>query len=89
MAPVSRDLADYAGEVMDCLHSAGLRPVLYEGRETLARRIVAVREARVPLVAVLGPREAEGRSVSLREFDGTQSSTPLDQMGEVLAARRN
>lgn len=55
---------------MECLDAAGLRPVLYDGRETLARRIVAAREALVPVVAVLGRREAEGRSVSLRELDG-------------------
>ncbi len=89
VAPISHDVAAYAREVMGCLAGEGLRPVLYEGRETLARRIVAAREARVPLVAVLGRREAEGRSVSLREFDGAQSSIPLDQIGEVLAVRRH
>jgi threonyl-tRNA synthetase len=88
VAPVSRDLADYAGELMDCLDAAGVRSVLYDGRETLARRIVAAREAQVPIVAVLGRREAEARSVTLRERDGAQSSIPLDQVGQVLAARR-
>lgn len=89
VAPISHDVAAYAREVMGCLAEQGLRPVLYEGRETLARRIVAARKMRVPLVAVLGRSEAEGRSVSLREFDGAQSSIPLDQIGEVLAARRH
>ncbi|WP_340115526.1 threonine--tRNA ligase [Pelagibius sp. 7325] len=89
VAPISHDVAAYAREVMGCLEEQGLRPVLYEGRETLARRIVAARKMRVPLVAVLGRSEAEGRSVSLREFDGAQSSIPLDQIGEVLAARRH
>jgi hypothetical protein len=41
------------------------------------------------IVAGVGRREAETRSVTLRERDGTQSSIPLDQIGEVLAARWN
>lgn len=89
MAPISHHEAAYAGVVMGCLGAAGLRPVLYGGRETLARRIVAAHEAQVPLVAVLGHCEAEGRSVSLRELDGAQSSIPLDQIGEVLTARQS
>ena len=88
VAPISHDVAAYAGEVMDCLEAAGRRPVLYDGRETLARRIVAARDAQVPVVAVLGRREAEARSLTLRERDGAQSSIPLNQVGEVLAARR-
>jgi threonyl-tRNA synthetase len=88
VAPVSPDLADYAGEVMGCLDAAGLRCVLYDRRETLARRIVAAYEAQVPVVAVLGRREAKARSVTLRERDGAQSSIPLNLAGEVLAARR-
>jgi threonyl-tRNA synthetase len=88
VAPISHHVADYAGEVMDCLDAAGLRLVLCDGRETLARRIVAAREAKVPVVAVLGRREAEARSVTLRERDGAQSSIPLGQVGQVLAIRR-
>jgi threonyl-tRNA synthetase len=89
VAPVSRELAGYAGEVMACLDRAGLRPVLYDRRETLARRIVAAHEAQVPIVALLGRREAETRSVTLRERDGSQSIIPLGQAGETLAARRS
>jgi threonyl-tRNA synthetase len=55
VAPISHGLADYAGEVMDCLGATSLRPVLYEGRETLARRVVAAHEAQMPVVAVIGP----------------------------------
>lgn len=72
---------------MGRLEAAGLRFVLYNGRETLARRIVAAHEAQVPVVAVLGRREAEARSVTLRERCGAQSSVLLDQVGEMLAAR--
>ncbi|WP_340116174.1 threonine--tRNA ligase [Pelagibius sp. 7325] len=89
VTPVSRDVASYAGEVVDCLDQAGLRPVLYDRRATLARRIVAAHEAQVPVVAVLGRREAETRSVTLRERDGSQSTLPLSQLGQTLAARRS
>lgn len=79
VAPISRDEAGYGGEMMDILDHAGLRVVMYDGDETLSRRIVA---------AILGRREAEACSVTLRERDGSQSSLPLSEADRVLAARR-
>ncbi len=76
--PVSEAQSDYGARVHAELQKAGLRvDMLSEG--TLAKRIAMVHEDGVPLVFVLGKREVERQSVTLRfgESDG-QSEVALD-----------
>jgi threonyl-tRNA synthetase len=88
VAPISRDQAGYATEVLGALEDAGLRVISYDGAGTLSRRIVAAREAEVPLMAILGHREQEGRLVTLRERSGAQAVLPLEEVVTVLSKRR-
>jgi threonyl-tRNA synthetase len=88
VAPISRDQAEYAAEVVGELSDAGIRAVLYDMSETLSRKLVEARNMKIPLVAVVGRREAEARTVSLRERDGSQSSVSLDALFTELRARR-
>src|SRR5262249_34526568 len=87
VAPIAQGQAAYAAKVRADLDKAGLRAVGYEAAETLSRRIVAAREAGVPVMAVLGPREEQGQMLTLRERDGTQSTLPLGQAVALLAGR--
>jgi threonyl-tRNA synthetase len=88
VAPISRDQADYAAEVLDACADAGLRAVAYDEAETLSRRIVAAHDAEVPVMAIVGRREKADRLVTLRERDGSQSVVTLDEAIAGLAARR-
>lgn len=88
VAPISQEQADYAAEVMDMLERSGLRPVAYSGAETLSRRIVAAHEAEVPVMAILGRREKESRTVTLRERDGAQSTLSWADAATALSSRR-
>jgi len=85
--PVSRDHAPYALEVVDAFCEAGLRAVPYDMNETLQRRIVLAREAMVPVAAIVGGREAKGRSVALRWRDGSREELPLSDAVERLRVR--
>jgi threonyl-tRNA synthetase len=67
VAPISRDQADYAAGVREAFEVQNIRTVLLDGAETLSRRIVAAGEVSIPVVAVVGRREAEQKTVSLRE----------------------
>jgi threonyl-tRNA synthetase len=87
VAPIAREQADYAAEVMDIFEGSGLRAVCYGGAETLSRRIVAAHEAEVPVMAILGQREKEGRTVTLRERDGAQSMLSLADAATALSGR--
>jgi len=88
VAPVARGQAAYAADVADRFALAGLRAVLFDDNQTLARRIVTAHAAQIPVVAVVGKREAETRGVTLRERDGSQSTMELDTAAAMLAARR-
>jgi threonyl-tRNA synthetase len=86
VAPISHDHSDYATRVLDVLEAEGVRCVLLASAETLSRRIVAAHGASVPVVAVVGQREAEQGTVSLRERTGTVSVLPLRDA--VIALRQ-
>lgn len=86
VAPVSNRHGDYARQVWDALDRAGLRVVMQEGNETLPRRIVAAHEAGIPVMAIVGDREAADGSVTLRRRDGSQSVVKLEDAAALLAA---
>jgi threonyl-tRNA synthetase len=88
VAPISRDQANYAAEVVRAFDCAGVRSVCYDGAETLSRRIVAAHEAAVPVMAIVGRREQENRQVTLRERNGAQSCVSLADAVATLSARR-
>lgn len=88
VAPISRDQADYAAQVVEELSDAGIRAVLYDMSDTLSRKLVEARNMKIPLVAVVGRREVDERSVSLRERDGSQSSVSLAELAASLSARK-
>jgi threonyl-tRNA synthetase len=89
VAAISPDQADYASEVFDVFEEAGLRAVRYDGAETLSRRILSAHENKVPVMAIVGRREQENRSVTLRERDGAQSVVSLSDAAEMLSKRKN
>jgi threonyl-tRNA synthetase len=86
VAPISHGHSDYAAKVLDVLGAQGVRGVLFASAETLSRRIVAAHEASIPVVAVVGQREAEQGTVSLRERTGTVSVLSLNDA--VIALRQ-
>jgi threonyl-tRNA synthetase len=68
--PVSEHQLGIAQELKRHLAAAGLRPRLFDESETLARRIVSSHDLMVPVVAVLGRREAQDGSITLRSRQG-------------------
>jgi threonyl-tRNA synthetase len=86
VAPLSQDQSDYAMKVLAALEVEGVRGVLLASAETLSRRIVAAHEASIPVVAVVGQRETEQGTVSLRERNGAVSVLTLNDA--VMALRQ-
>ena len=76
--PVEPEQHAYANEVEAELRRAGLRVALDSSRETLARRIALAHEQGLPYVAVVGRREQQARSLSLRHAEA-QRVVALDQ----------
>ncbi len=77
VASINKEAAPYARRLEQALLDAGLRVALDDGADTLPRKIVDARERGIPLIAVIGKREARERTVSLRHRDGRQEVLEL------------
>ncbi len=64
--PISEKSEDYANELLAALKAKGLRATLDAGSERIQSRIRAAAEEKVPVMAIVGPRDAETRKVSVR-----------------------
>jgi threonyl-tRNA synthetase len=89
--PVAPDHAGYAREVYDSLRQAGIRADLDDRNETLNARVRNAEKQRIPLILVLGGREAEGGTVSVRRRgERTLASTTSENFAlQVSVAIRN
>jgi threonyl-tRNA synthetase len=75
----------FAREVGELLEARGLRVKLDLDNEKLGAKIRKARLLRIPAMAIVGDREVEGRTVSLRtRADGEVGSTPLDEFVERM-----
>ncbi len=87
VASIVDDAAPFAEEAAAALRAAGLRVETDLRNEKINRKVVDHIEARVPLLAVVGRREAEERALVLRRLPGReQESLPLAEAVARLAA---
>jgi threonyl-tRNA synthetase len=66
ICPVSEKVADYARHIFDTLKSHGIRVHLDERNEKLPAKIRDAQLQKIPYMLVLGPKEAEAGTVSVR-----------------------
>ncbi len=91
VATITNDADEYAGEVADALESAGIRVETDLRNEKINYKIREHSHAHVPLIAVVGVREAEEKTVALRRLGGkAQEIVALDEavarlVGEAAA----
>jgi len=72
VATIISDADDYAHEVVEALSAAGLRAELDVRNEKINYKVREHSLAKVPLIAVVGRREAEESTVALRHLGGKQ-----------------
>src|SRR5579884_3844583 len=78
-ASITDDAAPYAEEVARACAAAGLRAVAVTGGEKIGYKVREHSLAKVPLILVVGRREAENRTVSLRRLGSNeQQALALD-----------
>lgn len=71
--PISEKSEEYALEVLAAIRKIGLRASIDSGNERVQARIRDASEAKIPYLAVVGPRDAQQRVVSVRAF-GTEAN---------------
>ncbi|GAB6966965.1 threonine--tRNA ligase [Komagataeibacter kakiaceti JCM 25156] len=86
VASIVTDAADYAQQVADSLRAAGLVVEADLRNEKINAKIREHSLARVPVILVVGRKEAEDNSVAMRRLGGkTQEVLPVDEAVSTLA----
>lgn len=80
--PIMPDLLDYAFKVRDTLFDAGLRVDVDASDARLNAKVRAATIRKIPLILVVGRREEEHQSVSVRYRSGEERSMTLDAFTE-------
>ncbi len=87
VATIVSDADDYAREVTDALRAAGLQVLLDLSNQKINAKVRSHSVQHVPVIAVLGRKEAENRTVALRRLGGdNQEILPLAEAVARLAA---
>ena len=86
--PIADRHLAYAREVAESLDEAGVRAEIDQREESVGRKIREAELRKVPYILVVGDREAEGRTVSVREHRrGDAGSRPLTDLVGALAGQ--
>jgi threonyl-tRNA synthetase len=83
VASITSEAAGYAAEVARECGSAGLRVELDAGNEKITYKVREHSLAKVPIMLVVGRREAANRSVALRRLGGKEQEALA--LGEAVA----
>jgi len=85
--PISEKSAEYARGLHAALAGAGLRASIDESNDRIQAKIKTASEMKIPYLAVVGPRDAETRKVSVRAFgiEANLGEVGLDEFVERLA----
>jgi threonyl-tRNA synthetase len=80
--PVMPDLLDYAFKIRETLFEAGLRVDVDASDARLNAKVRLATTRKIPLILVVGRREAEEHSVSVRYRSGEETSMSVDAFAD-------
>ena len=84
--PISDKFLDYANEVCSMLKDKGMRVSVDSSKERVQAKIKVAQNEKVNYMLIVGGRDAEGRTVSVRErTEGDLGAMPLDAFVEQAA----
>ena len=82
--PISEKFADYAKKVCELLKNNEIRASIDDRNETLGKRIRDISLLRVPLLAIVGEKEAAEGTVSVRREGANSGTFTLDGFVEYI-----
>ena len=82
--PISEKYADYAEKVCSLLKNSDIRASIDSRNETLGKRIREISLLRVPLIAIVGEKEASEGTVSVRREGVDQGSMTIEQFVQYI-----
>ncbi|HLH86353.1 MAG TPA: threonine--tRNA ligase [Thermoplasmataceae archaeon] len=84
IVPVSSKFEGYARDVEKTLRAKGIRAVADLGTETMNKKIRLIRVKRPSYIAVVGEREENDRTISVRNREDKQVTMGLDDFAEKI-----
>ena len=84
--PISEKFADYAKKVCDLLKNSEIRASIDDRNETLGKRIRDISLLRVPLLAIVGEKEAAEGTVSVRREGVTVGTMAANEFVNYIKA---
>ena len=86
LVPISEKTLDYGNELLALLKAAGVRATVDGHNDKLGAKIRRSEIEKVPYTLVLGGKEAEARTVSVRSrARGDEGSMPIDTFVQRIA----
>ena len=82
--PISEKYADYAEKVCKLLKNSDIRASIDSRNETLGKRIREISLLRVPIIAIVGEKEASEGTVSVRREGVDQGSMTVEQFVQYI-----
>ena len=81
LLPVSDEFSPYAQEVVQKMRSLDIRAEVDRSRERLGKQIRNAEKEKIPVMAILGAKEAESESLSIRtRASGELGALPVDEV---------
>ena len=84
--PISEKYADYAEKVCELLKNSDIRASIDSRNETLGKRIREISLLRVPVIAIVGEKEATEGTVSVRREGVDQGAMNVEQFINYIKA---
>ena len=82
--PISEKYADYAEKVCELLKNSDIRASIDARNETLGKRIREISLLRVPVLAIVGEKEASEGTVSVRREGADQGTMTAEQFVQYI-----
>ena len=83
--PISQKYNDYAKKVSDILNISDIRTVVDDRNEKIGRKIRDNELKRVPYLLIVGEKEAESETVSVRrQGEGDKGSMGVDEFADFI-----
>lgn len=83
--PVSEKYNDYSKKVADFLNNADIRASIDDRNETIGKKIRENELKRVPFLLVVGEKEAESGTISVRkQGDGDKGAMSMDEFRQLI-----
>ncbi len=83
--PISEKYNDYAKKVSDLLNNSDIRTVVDDRNEKIGRKIRDNELKRIPYLLIVGEKEAEAETVSVRrQGEGDKGSMNIDEFAEFI-----